>query len=382
MAQAGRRVSLEVDVEAFAADVEALEAELRAACGPEDAAHLHRVRRFTDLLWLSGWALAWFPNPYSVLAISLARTVRWTGVAHHVLHRGYDRVPGLPERETSRGFAVGWRRFVDWPDWLEPEAWKREHNQLHHYRLGEVHDPDVVELNAAFLGALPRPLRFVAVLLIAMGWKFLFFSPSNCRELQDTRAGHRLPPERDPRIDPRMISPFHARGQEVWRSSFLPYIAWAFVFLPALFLPFGVEAAASALLTSVLAEVVTNLHTFAIVVTNHAGDDVYRFEGKPSGRGELWLRQVAGSVNFRTGGDLNDLLHGWLNYQIEHHVWPDMTMRQYQLAQPRLKEICERHGVPYLQESVFRRVWKVVRVMMGDETSPVLELRPSRAASG
>ena len=133
---------------------------------------------------------------------------------------------------------------------------------------------------------------------------------------------------------------------------------------------------------SVVAEVLTNLHTFAIVVTNHAGSDVYRFEGKPRSQGEFYLRQVLGSVNFRTGGDVNDLLHGWLNYQIEHHVWPDLSMRQYQLAQPRLRAICERHGVPYLQQSVFARVVMLWKVMVGDARSPVFELREpsSRAA--
>merc|ERR1712070_283632 len=34
--------------------------------------------------------------------------------------------------------------------------------------------------------------------------------------------------------------------------------------------------------------------------------------------GSYYMRQVTSSVNFRTGGDLNDFMHGWLNYQIEH----------------------------------------------------------------
>lgn len=367
-------VQLPIDVEAFTRDVEALKADLDALRGPEDLDHLHKVRRIATGLWLAGWAFAWIPNPFSPLAIALARSVRWTSVAHHILHKGYDRVPGVPERETSRGFAKGWRRWLDWPDWLEPEAWKREHNQLHHYRLGEVYDPDVVELNAAGIARFPRPLRWAASLGLMLVWKWLYYAPSNTRELQDARAGHRVPPDRDERMDFRMLSPFNARGREVWTTSWLPYGLWAFVLLPALFLPLGVGAALTALATSVVAELITNVHTFIIVVTNHAGEDLYRFEGKPRSRGEFWVRQVAGSVNFRTGGDANDLLHGWLNYQIEHHVFPDLSMRQYQIAQPRLKAICEAHGVPYVQESVFTRLGHVLRVMFGEERSPVLEL--------
>jgi hypothetical protein len=31
---------------------------------------------------------------------------------------------------------------------------------------------------------------------------------------------------------------------------------------------------------------------------------------------EFYLRAVIGSCNFKTGGDANDMVHGWLNYQV------------------------------------------------------------------
>ena len=117
-----------------------------------------------------------------------------------------------------------------------------------------------------------------------------------------------------------------------------------------------------------MAEILTNIHTFIIITTNHTGDDLSVFEKVSRKRAEFYIRQIIGSVNYRTGSDLNDFLHGWLNYQIEHHVWPDLSMRQYKLAQPRLREICERHGVPYVQESVWKHLRKTVRVMTGRET--------------
>jgi fatty acid desaturase len=64
-------------------------------------------------------------------------------------------------------------------------------------------------------------------------------------------------------------------------------------------------------------------------------------------------------------------MHGWLNYQIEHHLWPDMTLLQYRRAQPEVRAICERHGVPYVQESVWRRCAKAVAVIIGDTSMPV-----------
>ena len=134
---------------------------------------------------------------------------------------------------------------------------------------------------------------------------------------------------------------------------------------PLAFGALGPWASASTLANSLLAEAMTNAHTFAIIATNHAGDDLYRFEAPGRTRGEYYLRQVLSSVNFRTGGDLNDFLHGFLNYQIEHHLFPDLPPRQYQRLAPKVRAVCEKHGVPYVQQSVFARLRQLVGVMVG-----------------
>ena len=117
---------------------------------------------------------------------------------------------------------------------------------------------------------------------------------------------------------------------------------------------------------SVAAEVLSNVHTFLIIAPNHAGDDVYRFDTPSHGRAELYLRQVTGSANYATGGDLRDFLQGFLNYQIEHHLFPTLPPRKYQQMQPRVKAICAKYGVPYVQEPLFRRVKKLVDIMVGN----------------
>lgn len=115
-----------------------------------------------------------------------------------------------------------------------------------------------------------------------------------------------------------------------------------------------------------LAEILTNIHGFVAVVTNHAGDDMYRFrEGCRPFSGSFYVRQVLASVDFAYGSDIVDFLHGWLNYQIEHHLWPNLSMLSYQKAAPLVREICDRHGVPYIKENVFWRVKKTVDIMVG-----------------
>jgi len=118
-----------------------------------------------------------------------------------------------------------------------------------------------------------------------------------------------------------------------------------------------------------LAELLTNIHGFVAVVTNHAGDDMYRFrEGCRPFSGSFYVRQVLASVDFAYGSDIVDFLHGWLNYQIEHHMWPNLSMLSYQKAAPLVKEICDRHGVPYIKENVFWRVKKTVDIMVGSSS--------------
>ncbi|MFT6817152.1 MAG: fatty acid desaturase, partial [Myxococcota bacterium] len=87
--------------------------------------------------------------------------------------------------------------------------------------------------------------------------------------------------------------------------------------------------------------------------------------GPARGKDEFHLRQIVGSANYACGNDVTDFLHGWLNYQIEHHLFPRATMLQYRRMQPELKTLCHKYGVPYVQESVWKRAWKTVDIMTG-----------------
>merc|ERR1719149_144580 len=131
-----------------------------------------------------------------------------------------------------------------------------------------------------------------------------------------------------------------------------------------------------------LADMLSNIHSFIIIATNHCGDDMYKFEESVTPRsGSFYMRAITSSSNFRTSNgidaqgrarrvhgnmaDLNDFLHGWLNYQIEHHAWPQLSMLSYQKAAPQMRAICEKHRVPYVQQNVFRRLKKTADIMVG-----------------
>lgn len=343
------------DAEAFAAELDALRKRVRAELSHEDLRHRNKIERWGRLCSLAGYSTSWIaPNPISALLISQGRLTRWAMIAHHTSHRGYDHVPGAKPHQTSKGFAKGWRRAIDWLDWIDPAAWHHEHDVLHHYRLGEVEDPDLLEHNLDWLrdSTMPRPLKKAIVGFFMGTWKYTYYAPNTLRAL--------LEDDRD--LGAMFLHP------ELWKRCLLPYGLVHFVLIPLLFLPLGAWAAGSVLFNSMLAELFTNLHSFLVIVTNHAGDDMHRFDDAMGDKAEFYRRQVVGSVNFRTGGDFNDFLHGWLGYQIEHHVFPDLPMSQYPKIQPEVKAICERHGVPYVQESVWKRLRKTIAVAIGDAT--------------
>lgn len=360
-----------LDRKGFAAELGALRKEITASLGEADLAHLRKMERWTWLSSLAGYATAWIaPNPFSVFFMSVGTFARWTSLAHPISHRGYDKVPNVPARYTSKVFGKGARRFIDWFDWILPEAWHEEHDLLHHYNLGERTDPDRVETNFAWLrdSKLPMPLRYALVLFLGMTWKWLYYAPNTIQEQGVARARREresAPSEGTSLLNARFVDPRDPLARTLWLKSLVPYALWKFVVLPALFLPLGKLAFASVLLNSVFAELLTNLHSFVMIAPNHAGEDLYQFDSPIADRDEFSIRQIIGSTNYACGSDVGDFLQGWLNYQIEHHLWPNVPLLAYQRMQPRVKALCEKYGVPYKQESVWTRARKAADIMVG-----------------
>ena len=370
------------DVNALARDLDALRKELDALRGPADVLHLRLLGALSWLLLLTGLALSVFGfNPLSPILMALASATRWMIVAHHTAHGALDGIAGVPARWTSAHFAQGFWRWLQWPDWIEAAAWKREHNQLHHAYTNEQADPDLVESQMRWLrdSGWPMPLRYLTAWLLAATWRWLYYAPNTSACLVEaSRAREDAVALIDSAPSQRPWNPFTPVGKRLWLHSWLPYAAFQFGLLPALLLPFGVRIWAIGLAHAVVADVLTNLHTFIVIVPNHAGEDLVRWTDRGRGKGTWYLRQILSSCNYHTGNPLGDWLQGWLNYQIEHHLWPDMTPRQYTAAAPRVREICAKHGIPYVQESLWRRVAKMLRIMTGRATM----LRPDQVHVG
>jgi fatty acid desaturase len=295
--------------------------------------------------------------------MGVGNVARWADVTHPILHGAYDKVPGIPKNYTKSGFARGKRRWIDWMDWIKPDAWEYEHNIMHHYHLGEDEDPDNVERNLQWLiqSNIPMWLRKVIIYAFATVWKPVYYAPNTLRILENKERRKKRLPE----ITKYQLAPWAPNGPKLYKEFYLPYFTLKFIAIPLLFLPLGFSATLSAVIIMLIAELWANLHSFLVIVPNHSAGDIYQFSEPHKSQGEFYLRQIMGSVNYNTGSDFIDFIHGFLNYQVEHHLFPNIPHSYYQKMQPLVKQVCRKHNLEYRQESVFKRIGMTIDLMVG-----------------
>ena len=369
----------QIDKEQLQIDIEAVK-ETIGIPTQEDFEHLLKMERWGRVATFSGYGLIavlsllelflgvttfffWSMAIVAAALISTGNMSRWSNVVHPILHGAYDKVPNVPERYTRKAFAKGSRRYLDWLDWIKPEAWSYEHNIMHHYHLGEEDDPDCIQRNAKWIreSNMPLIMRYVMIYIFMGFWKILYYAPNTLRILDNKK---RKEADKASIVDLEWNIK-KKNGFELWMDYLLPYAAIKFIVIPALFIPFGVTAVFNAFIIVLIAEFMANVHSFVVIVPNHSAEDIYMFNEPHQNQGEFYLRQIMGSVNYHTGGDARDFAHGWLNYQVEHHLFPNLPLSQYQKMQPLVKEICEKHNLEYRQESVFRRLKMTIELLIG-----------------
>ncbi len=334
-----------------------------ANTGMADYRHMRKVQALGHMFFAFGILILLKKMVYvSAIFIAVSLMVRWL-LMHHIGHGGYDRIPNIPSAYHSKRYALGWRRYVDWFDWLKPEAWNFEHNYLHHYFTGEDKDPDLVEKNLIWLAQARRPLwmKYLILLFFAATWKFTYYSARTLSYLKGYNE-----------ITFFNFFDLRKRSQRVmWFELFLPYVVFHYFFISLVLNALVPGMGALYLQARIIAEVLHNVHTFLVIIPNHSGPDVYRYPSvDPLKRGgsSYYLRQILGSANFSTGSEWVDFSQMYLNYQIEHHLFPTLSMLQYRIIQPKVKALCAEYRIPYIQENVFVRFFKMTQIATGQST--------------
>jgi fatty acid desaturase len=110
---------------------------------------------------------------------------------------------------------------------------------------------------------------------------------------------------------------------------------------------FTVLPAHLAVLFILVHQMLFGLHLGSVFAPNHKGMEM---PAETDDWGHL-DKQVRTSRNV-TGGPVTDWLMGGLNYQIEHHLFPNMPRPNLRRAQPVVQAYCERIGLPYVTSGV------------------------------
>ena len=114
--------------------------------------------------------------------------------------------------------------------------------------------------------------------------------------------------------------------------------------------------------------VALNFWYFINIALDH---DTYESNVENHYSGKDWLKmQVCHSGNFLNGNRVWTLLFGSINYQIEHHLFPNMSSVHYPIIAPIVKSFCQEHGIPYVNHDTlvgaFRSYMKMIRYRNGE----------------
>ncbi|MFC6932776.1 fatty acid desaturase family protein [Actinomadura yumaensis] len=343
-------------------ELELLRKEVVDDLGDRDARYIRRVIAVQRGLEVAGRALllahGWHRNlarPGARRGRAFGRTVWGAGTAslaaakilenmeigHNVLHGQWDWMRDPKIHSTT------W----EWDTACPAAQWKHSHNVVHHTFTNVVgKDRDV---GYGVLRVAPEqpwhPVYlaqpFYNVLLALL---YEYGIALHDLAVEKVATGEKAQEEVD------------AQLREIGRK-----VAWQWAKDYAAFPLLSGRSFLPTLLGALTANTVRNVWAHMIIFCGHfpAGIATFpeeRLDGET--RDEWYVRQLLGSANI-TGGPLFHLMTGNLSHQIEHHLFPDLPSNRYAEIAPRVRELCERHGLPYHTGRLGRQVastWKKI----------------------
>jgi fatty acid desaturase len=320
----------EDDVEAIGRELDALRREIEESRGEADEAYIRRVialQRGLDAaarvtLFASLFPPAWLAG---TAMLSVAKIIENMELGHNIIHGQWDWMND-PEIHSST-----W----EWDNVCPSSHWKHSHNVVHHTYTNVIgKDRDVgyglLRVTRDYKWK-PKNLAQPAI-YGALAALFEFGVAFHDLDLGAVKKGRK-----SKETLKRQLGEI---GRKVRRQVVKDYVLF-----PALTGP----AAVSTLTANLTANVVRNLWTNAVIFCGHFPDGAEKFTVEHLENetpAEWYLRQMLGSANFE-GGKVMTFLTGALNYQIEHHVFPDLPSNRYPQISERVRDICERYGIPY-----------------------------------
>ncbi|GAA2621925.1 acyl-CoA desaturase [Dactylosporangium fulvum] len=269
-------------------------------------------------LYVGGWvAFATVGASWWVLAVGAVLAVAYAQVAlvaHDLAHkqvfktRRWSEALGMLAGNAGIGMSYGW--------------WMNKHTRHHANPNHEDHDPDVAP--DILVWSTRQAEKATGLARLIGGHQAQLFFPLLLLEGFNL---HVASARAIPGVKRRVLEGFLLYGH------FAAYLATVFLLLPP-----GMALAFIAVHQGLF-----GLYLGCTFAPNHKGMPVLTAEDEL----DYLRKQVLTSRNVR-GGVWVDALLGGLNYQIEHHLFPNMPTPNLRKAQPIVEGYCKEIGVSYL----------------------------------
>ena len=341
------RLSAE-ELEQIGREFDAIHDEVFASLGDKDSEYIRNVIALQRQLALLARAIllgsrykpAWL---LGTGVLGIAKILENMEIGHNVMHGQWDWMQDPQINSTS------W----DWDSASTKEAWKHSHNYVHH-TFTNIRGKDK-DLGYEIMRIDPRQ-KWKPVYLLQPFYNVIlaaFFEwgvALHDLDVDAVFAGERTKKE--------VLHDLKGMRHKAWRQIAKDYIAFPALSGPKGFLP--------TLTANFTANIIRNVWAYAIIFCGHFPDQCYTFseeETENETRAGFYVRQLLGAANIE-GSPIFHVLSGNLGYQVEHHIFPDMPSSRYAQIAPKVKEICERHKLPYNSGRFGEQLWMVQRTIV------------------
>jgi fatty acid desaturase len=311
-------------------DYTALSRQIRAAglLARRPAAYAVRIGVTVAFYLATCAAVVWVGDSWYQMIVAAVLGAAFTQVAFLAHDGGHQQIFAQRRSNDRFGQAAGLLTGLSYGWWLG------KHNRHHANPNKEDHDPDIGDGVLAFTTGqvAARTGRLGRAITRRQAWLFfplLTLEGLNLHaaSVQSLRPGAQR----------------SARGGHRGTEIALLVVHFT-VYVSALLV---VMSPATALVFAAIHQGVFGLYMGCSFAPNHKGMPTIAADEDV----DYLRRQVLTSRNVR-GGRVTDLVLGGLNYQIEHHLFPNMPRPSLHRAQPLVRAYCEQHQISYTETSL------------------------------
>ncbi len=348
-------------IEQLGREFEAIHDEVFADLGDRDSRYIRATIKLHRQLVLAARAML-LGSRYKPLwlagtaSLSVAKILENMEIGHNVMHGQWDWMNDPDINSQS------W----DWDTASPADAWRHSHNYEHH-TFTNIRGKDR-DLGYEIMRIDPHQ-RWHPVYLLQPLYNLLlmgFFEWGVALHDLNFDAIHAGEKSKEQLIDELKAIGVKARRQVVKDYLAFPLLSAAIAGATRGGNKGSRRAFKSTLAANFAANIVRNVWAYSIIFCGHFPDQTYTFsqaEVAEETRGGWYVRQLLGSANIE-GSPLFHLLAGNLSFQVEHHLYPDMPSSRYAEIAPRVRDICQRYGLPYNTGPLRKQLGSVHRTIV------------------